>query len=160
MKTPELVHALELNAVIFENFVKQIPESGLHRTRGEGFWTVYQHVFHLALVQPAMFKRFKMFKTEGKPVIVPYNPFEGEEDKAPKIRPVDEIVQSFKDWRKKQVEVIRSCDDSVWEKQGVHPEYDLYTMEIVIRHVLMHDGFHMYRMEELWLAKDEVLTKM
>jgi hypothetical protein len=160
MKNKELVDALELNAIILENFVRQIPESGLHRNRGEGFWTVYQHVFHVALIQPLMYKRFKLFKTEEKPVIVPYNPFGDEEDKSPKVRPVGEIMDSFKDWRRRQVELIRSCDDSVWEKQGVHPEYDQYTMEIVIRHVLTHDGFHMYRMEELWLAKDEVLTKM
>jgi hypothetical protein len=160
MKTPELVDALELNASIFENFVNGIPEPDLHRNRGEGFWTVYQHIHHLALVQPLMYKRFRTFRTDEKPVIVPYNPFSGEEDRDPKIRPVGEVVQAFKDWRKKQVELIRSCNDSVWEKQGVHPEYDRYTMEIVIRHVVTHDGFHMYRMEELWLAKDEALTKM
>jgi uncharacterized damage-inducible protein DinB len=160
MKNHELVDALELNSVILENFVRQIPEPDLHRNRGEGFWTVYQHVFHLALVQPAMYKRFRMFKTEEKPVIVPYNPFTGEEKKISEVRPAVEIVQSFKDWRKKQIDLIRSCDDSAWEKQGLHPEYDQYSLEIVIRHVLMHDGFHMYRMEELWLAKDEVLTKM
>jgi len=155
-----MVDALEWNAVILENFIGQIPESRLHLKRGEGFWTVYQHVYHLALVQPVMFKRFRAFRTDEKPVIVPVNPFGKEEKKGAEARPVAEIVQSFKDWRKKQVELIRACDDSVWKKQGLHPEYDQYTMEILIRHVLTHDGFHMYRMEELWLAKDEVLTKL
>jgi hypothetical protein len=57
------------------------------------------------------------------------------------------------------VELARSCGPEAWEKPGVHPEYDQYSLEILLRHILTHDGWHMYRMEEIWLAKDESLTK-
>ena len=156
----ELVNALELSATVLERFVHQIPEFKLHRKRGEGMWTVHHHLHHLVLVQPVMFKRLRMFKNEEKPVIVPYQPGTKEEEKERSAeRPVEELIGTFKEWRAKQVELIRSCGPEVWAKSGVHPEYNLYTFEILIRHVLAHDGWHMYRMEELWLAKDEVLTK-
>lgn len=160
MKNQELIDALGLNAVILENFVRQIPEAKLHLKRGEGFWTVYEHVHHLALVQPVMYKRIRMFKNEERPVIKPYFPDKEDVQERSVKRPGEELIRTFTDWRTKQTDLVRSCGPEVWEKTGVHPEYDQYSLEIVLRHVLAHDGWHMYRMEELWLAKDEYLTKM
>ena len=34
-----------------------------------------------------------------------------------------------------------------------------YNFEIVLNHILFHDYWHMYRIEELWLTKDEYLSK-
>ena len=45
-----------------------------------------------------------------------------------------------------------------WEKTATHPEYEQYSLIILARHILMHDHWHMYRMEELWLTRDEYLT--
>jgi hypothetical protein len=41
-----------------------------------------------------------------------------------------------------------------WKNRARHPEYDEYTPYIMARHVLLHDNLHMYRMEELWMARD------
>lgn len=160
MPSYELIESLGLNAGILEQFVGQIPESKMHLRRGEGFWTVYEHVHHLALVQPLMYKRIRMFKNEIQPVIKPFNPIKDAETEHAVKRPVVELVRTFREWRAKQIELAKACDESDWNKSGTHPEYDAYSLEILLRHVLMHDGFHMYRMEELWLAKDDVLTKL
>ncbi|MBN1893333.1 DinB family protein [bacterium] len=153
MAHPE-IDALRLNAVILENFIKTIPEADLHVRRGEGFWTVYEHLHHLALVQPVMFKRLRSFKNEERPVITPYNPFQDTGSKPSVKRPAADLVRSFQEWRDKQLDLILSCDDAVWARTGIHPEYHAYSFEIVVRHILFHDGTHFYRMEELWLAKE------
>ena len=62
MKNQRLVDALELDADILEHFVEKISEDKLHRKRGDGIWTVYEHLHHITLVQPVMFKRIRMFK--------------------------------------------------------------------------------------------------
>jgi uncharacterized damage-inducible protein DinB len=155
----KLIDALELNSDILEQFVQQMSEERLHRKRGEGVWTVYEHLHHLALVQPVMFKRIRMFRNEERPVIRPYVPGPEEEKERTVKRPVAELVRTFREWRNKQVELARSCNPEAWQKKGEHPEYDRYSLEILLRHVLAHDGWHMYRMEEIWLAKDEVLTQ-
>ena len=38
-----------------------------------------------------------------------------------------------------------------------NPEYTDYSLKILAGHVFMHDGFHRYGMEDLWLLKDEFL---
>jgi uncharacterized damage-inducible protein DinB len=159
MKNEKLIDALERVPDILEQFILQMSEERLNRKRGEGIWTVHEHLHHLALVQPVMFKRIRMFKNEEKPVIRPYIPGPEEEKERNVKRPVAELIRTFREWRGKQVELARSCGPEVWEKTGEHPEYDQYSLEIVLRHVLTHDGWHMHRMEEIWIAKDEALTK-
>ncbi|MBN2201308.1 DinB family protein [bacterium] len=159
MHPAELIDSLEMSASVLERFVGRIPEDKLHRERGEGIWTVYEHLHHLVLVQPMLFKRLRSFKNEEKPVIRAYVPDENEATERKQKRSVDELITAFKDWRAKQVELIRSCGPEVWLRTGTHSEYDLYTFEILVRHVLTHDGWHMYRMEEIWLVKDGALTK-
>jgi uncharacterized damage-inducible protein DinB len=159
MDYPKLIDALELSYDILERFAGQISGDRMHRKRGEGVWSVYDHLHHLVLVQPLMYKRIRMFKNEEKPIIRPYVPGPEEEKARTFERPASELIRTFGDWRRKQAELARSCGPEVWEKAGIHPEYDLYSLEILLRHVLMHDGWHMYRMEEIWLAKDEALTK-
>jgi len=159
MNSQNLIEALEMNSDVLERFILQIDENRLHRRRGEGIWTVYEHLHHLALVQPVMFKRIRMFKNEEKPAIRPYVPGPEEEKERTVKRPAAELLRTFREWRGRQVELARSCGPDDYEKTGVHPEYDQYSLEILLRHILTHDGWHMYRMEEIWLAKDEALTR-
>ena len=140
MKNERLIDALEMFPDILEQFVLQVSEERLHRKRGEGIWTVHEHLHHLALVQPVMFKRIRMFKNEERPVFWPYIPGPEEEKERTLKRSATELIRTFSEWRIKQVELARSCGPEVWEKTGKHPEYDQYSLEILLRHFLTHDG--------------------
>ncbi|MDA1119365.1 MAG: hypothetical protein O2887_02525 [Bacteroidetes bacterium] len=54
---------------------------------------------------------------------------------------------------------MKSFENDLWSKTAVHPEFNKYSHYILLRHAMMHDHFHMYRIEELWLTKDEYLKK-
>jgi hypothetical protein len=69
-----------------------------------------------------------------------------------------EALKEFKTLRSESIEIVKSLDDSIWEKEAEHPEYKIYTPYIMLRHLLMHDYFHMYKIEELWLTNDEYLN--
>jgi hypothetical protein len=154
-----LLEGLKLGPRILEDFVGGISEALLHRKRRERFWSLYEHVEHLALTQLMLFKRLERFVKEERPQFVPYFP-EEEEPREKKIKPVTEILSVYRRWRDKQVALIEGADASLWEKSAVHPEYEQYGFTILVRHILLHDSFHLYRMEELWLARDEYLTEM
>jgi hypothetical protein len=155
-----LIAGLKLGPQILEDFVSGIPEQQLHRKRGEGFWSLYEHVEHLALTQLMLYKRLESFTKEERPEFVPYFPDEKEEKHEKKIKPVADILSMYRRWRDKQVELIEGGDGTLWEKSAVHPEYEQYGFKILVRHILLHDSFHLYRMEELWLARDEYLTEL
>ena len=58
----------------------------------------------------------------------------------------------FENLRKKVIDISNNLDKSIWNKEADHPEYKVYTPYVMLRHLLMHDHYHMYRIEELWLT--------
>ena len=147
-------------SILFE-FVKTIPQNKLDLRRGEGFWTIAEHVSHLAQVQPMMLNRFERFMNEDHPEFIPYIP--GKADEEPDSPPQMDItyaLDQFTEYRNKQLLLLESVDEIAWEKTATHPEYEAYSLYILTRHVLMHDFWHMFRMEELWLTRDKYLTRL
>jgi uncharacterized damage-inducible protein DinB len=154
-----LIEGLKLGPQILEDFVLGIPEDQLHRKRGEGFWSLYEHVEHLTLTQLVLYKRLERFVQEDRPEFVPYFP-EEEDQREKQIKPVADILSAYRHWRNKQVQLIEGGGTALWEKTAIHPEYEQYGFKILVRHILLHDSFHLYRMEELWLTRDEYLTEL
>ena len=56
--TQYLLEGLSRTPTILSEFVRSIPEGKLDLRRGEGFWTIAEHVSHLAEVQPMLLERF------------------------------------------------------------------------------------------------------
>lgn len=158
---PDLLDGLRRAPRILAQFVETIPRQKLDARRGDGFWTIAEHVCHLAQVQPMLLQRFQRFVSEEHPVFVPFLP--GNTDQAPEAQPpmsIASALDQYADYRSKQLQLLESIDRLTWQKSGTHPEYDSYSLYILTRHVLMHDHWHMYRMEELWLTKDAYLTSL
>ena len=157
----DLIEALRRSPSILSSFVRTIPEKTLDLRRGEGFWTIAEHISHLAQVQPMLLKRFERFVDEEHPEFVPYLPSApDQESDRPHRMIVDSALDQFATYRATQLLLLESVDESVWSRMATHPEYDQYSFYILARHTLMHDHWHMYRMEELWLTKDAYLTQL
>jgi hypothetical protein len=157
---PALMKGLENTGPILTEFVRSIPAEQMNRRRGEGFWTIAEHLSHLAQVQAMLMERLQRFMAEERPEFVPYIPADGEPETQPPQLTADKALEVFFRDRARQLELIAKADEAVWRKTAVHPEYAHYSMHILVRHILMHDHWHMYRMEELWLTKDPYLTKL
>ncbi|WP_071544479.1 DinB family protein [Pseudodesulfovibrio hydrargyri] len=163
--TPEktitaILDALEGAIAIFDDLLRSIPAEALDIKRGEGFWTLREHAAHLADVQPMGLERMRRILTEDVPQFVPFSPDQEKETEKPPLIPVDEIIANFRAGRKKQLELLKNASADDWKRTAIHPEYEQYGLFIFTRHILMHDHWHMYRMEELWLTRDEYLSKL
>jgi uncharacterized damage-inducible protein DinB len=159
---PDLLVSLSRSPQILTQFVQSIPESKLDLRRGEGFWTVAEHCSHLAQVQPMLLKRFERFRNEEHPEFVPFVPGKGKEEEAdtPPRMNMASALDQFTRARASQLLLLESADARTWKKRATHPEFEDYSLYILVRHVLMHDYWHMYRMEELWLTRDAYLTRL
>ncbi|UCD79710.1 MAG: DinB family protein [Desulfobacterales bacterium] len=157
---PDLLNGLERTLRILSEFVQSIPAEKMNLRRGDGFWTIAEHVSHLAQVQPMLLERLQRFMAEDRPEFVPYIPGDAEAEARPPQMEIDAALESFAHHRKQQLTLLDKADEAVWRKTAGHPEYELYSMHILVRHILMHDYWHMYRMEELWLTRDAYLTRL
>lgn len=157
----DLLQGLRQTPNLLSELVRAIPEAKLDVRRGPGFWTIAEHVSHLAEVQAMLLERFQRFMNEEQPEFIPYIP--QDDDKgldAPVRMDLAAALEQFARYREKQVDLLESSDEAVWQKIGLHPEYERYSCHILVRHALMHDYWHMYRIEELWLARDPYLSKV
>ncbi|MDJ0783553.1 MAG: DinB family protein [Desulfosarcinaceae bacterium] len=158
-----LLQGLRSTPSILAAFVAAIPAEKLDLRRGDGFWTIAEHVSHLAQVQPMLLTRIDRFIGEDHPVFTPYIP--GADEKAPETPPRMEMavaMDRFAAVRSDQVARLAAVvdEEEIWQRSATHPEYTRYTLSILTRHLLMHDHWHMYRMEELWLTRDAYLTRL
>lgn len=105
--------------------------------------------------------RFQRFINEDHPGFVPYIPGNGkdEPDTPPRMN-MTAALEQFAQYRNKQLELLESANDIIWRRTATHPEYENYSLCILTRHTLMHDYWHMYRIEELWLTRDAYLTRL
>ena len=150
---------MALSPKILRDFVSAIPSAKLHTIRKPGFWSIFQHVAHLADVQPMIHARLVRFRDEESPNFVPYLP---SSDDIPEVETsfasIQDACEGFDEWRRKTLDLAREMPESYWQKRGGHPEFEVYTPLNQLRHLLMHDHWHMYRIEELWLTRDQFLT--
>jgi uncharacterized damage-inducible protein DinB len=157
----DLLEGMRRTPKILSEFVLAVPENKIDLRRGEGFWTVAEHVSHLAQVQPMLLDRIQRFMNEDHPEFVPYIPGnDADEPDTPPRMNMNAALDQFAHCRKNQLLLLESAQEITWKKTATHPEYENYSLYILTRHTLMHDYWHMYRMEELWLTKDAYLTKM
>jgi len=156
---PDLLDGLGRSSRILSEFVKTIPADKLNLRRGESFWTIAEHVSHLAQVQPMLLERLQRVMEEDRPEFVPYIPGDGQAEARPPHMELNAALEAFTLDRGRQITVLEKAHEAVWQKTAVHPEYEFYSLYILVRHILMHDHGHMYRMEELWLTRDAYLTK-
>lgn len=158
---PDLLEGLRRTPVILSELVGTIPETKMDLRRGDGFWTIAEHVSHLSQVQPMLLERINRFISEDYPKFVPYIPGKDEDaSDTPVCMNLSEALDQFLQSRNKQIALLEKVNESTWLRKGEHPEYDQYSLYILTRHILMHDHWHMYRIEELWLTKDAYLTRL
>lgn len=157
---PDLLDGLGRSGHILSQFVNTIPADKMNLRRGEGLWTIAEHVSHLAQVQPMLLERLQRFMNEDRPEFVPYIPGGDETETEPPYMEQNAALESFMHHRKEQITLLEKAVDTDWQKTATHPQYELYSLYILVRHMLMHDHWHMYRMEELWLTRDAHLTKL
>jgi hypothetical protein len=58
---------------------------------------------------------------------------------------VEVDFKHYRDWQRKQTEVLRGLTEMEFNKEVVHDEYIRYNMPILVNHIISHDYWHMYR---------------
>ncbi len=156
----QLLDSLDRVTPVLSAFVATIPTEKRDLCRGEGFWTINEHVSHLAEVQPMLLERLQRFMDEVAPAFVPFVPDSDTDESEPIVLETAAALKQFADYRQRQLDLLARVESSTWQKTATHPEYAHYSFYILVRHILMHDYWHMYRMEELWLTHDGFLTDL
>jgi len=154
---PHILASLEAVPDVLRNILDDIPESELKKQRIPGKWSIHEHACHLADVQPMLIRSLETLRDDENPMIKPFLPGINETtDHLIKMN-LAESIEQFSKYRKIFLKIAEQFPQEMWHKEASHPEYKTYTPYILLRHVLMHDYFHTYRIEQLWLTTEEHL---
>ncbi len=155
---PEILEGLRHAPAILRGLAAQIPAPIMERKRCDDCWTIAEHILHLAQLQPMFNERLRRIIDEEQAEIIPFLPGKDESAAPKREKNVDTALEVFSEQRILQVKMLESASPQIWCKTAVHHEYEPYGLYILARHILMHDHWHMYRMEDLWLTKDAYFT--
>ena len=157
----EIQNKLEIIAqapAIVQEMIAEIPTELLKQRRISGKWSIHEHACHLAEAEKMLLSRFRRFKAEKYPVFTPYLPGTTVADDVLMEMDLNFQLESYADNRRQMVSLLQGFTASDWANEGSHPEYTQYTPFILLRHIMLHDYFHAYRIEELWLTNAAFLV--
>ena len=155
----EKLQMLALAPNLLEELLDQIPKEMLKLRRIPGKWSIHEHAVHLEEAQKMIIQRFHRFKQEKNPEFIPYLPGTTVPDDYLMDLDLEESLASFRKNRLELIELLKTFSNEDWTNEGKHPEYTQINPLLWLRHIMMHDHFHMYRIEELWLTTDSYLRK-
>ncbi len=148
-----LVSALESIPGIIEAYVSNIPKERFDEKRNAEAWTIREHVYHVASVQKMLYKRIESIRAEKNPAIVPFFP-EKEAAIGDFYESTEAAFAEYRAERKRQIALIATLRDADYRNEATHGEYIRYNIPIILNHMIFHEYWHMYRIEETWLTKD------
>jgi hypothetical protein len=153
-----LIMGISNNKTILKQFISCMKQDEVNY-RIKNYWTIYENMDHLIVTQKMLLGRIQQFIVEEKPVMKPYI-LEDKPEVTDYKKTINELVNEFIKLRDMQISLIKKANGKIWKKEGVHPEYKKYNFEILIRHLYLHDSFHMWRMEELWIENDDLIKEL
>ncbi|MBI3794236.1 MAG: DinB family protein [Nitrospinae bacterium] len=150
----DILSALKKTPRILRNLVANVDAELLNEHRVPGKWCAHEHAVHFAKVETLVIGRIRKFLTEKTPEFKSYVP--GTTTPPDELMKLDlkESLKKFTRDRKTLLGLIKQLRPKDWRKNATHQNFKSFTPYIAIRHLLMHDYVHLYRIEELLLVKN------
>jgi uncharacterized damage-inducible protein DinB len=156
---PLIFAGLEASPILLRNLIASVAPDRLKQRRIRGKWSIHEHACHLASIHPLMMQRLDLFQAQESPEIRPFLPGDTDPDDHLIHDDLDQALDRFAADRRAFVTLGRSLSPEVLRRRARHPEYEIYTPYHMLRHILMHDHLHFYRIEELALTTDAYLPQ-
>ncbi|MGY6647890.1 DinB family protein [Wenyingzhuangia sp. IMCC45574] len=144
-----LLQALNETPRILKELISEIEPELYKKEIVKGKWSIHENATHVAVGDIYGFqKRLHDFKELEQPV---FKPLSGES--FPKTFFIDldleKTIADFFTIRQQTIELAKEFNPKDWHKKAIHPEYKTYTPYIMLRHLLMHDHSHLYKIEDM-----------
>ena len=154
-----ILAGLQNTPMLLQSLLDMIPPERMMDRRIPGKWSIHENACHMATVDAEVFiPRMRRFQQEAHPKFVHFSGESLPSDHYEKMN-LEGALRAFAKARADLVTRCQGLEFAFWTREAQHPEYDRYTPRVMLRHLLLHDCLHMYRIEELWLTRDEYLSR-
>ncbi len=148
-----LVHTLTHAPEIVASLVGETPATLLKHRPAPGKWSIHEHACHLADLHPLFFRRLDTLLREPGCTISSFNPDTDCASGRLLEMDLDDALRRFQRDRIRLTGLLRCLTPAQWKIAGEHEEYSRYSVEVMFRHLAMHDHLHAYRIEEILMRR-------
>jgi hypothetical protein len=152
--TTQLISALETAPGVIIPLIREVPPQILKRRPSPAKWSAYEHAVHLSQSDVAFRARLDLILSTPEPFIESIENSAEDEAGAMLEVDLDESLKRYVRERAALVKRLEKLSPDEWQKTAVHEAFDHYSVWTMFRHLLNHEMFHAYRIEELLLKKD------
>jgi uncharacterized damage-inducible protein DinB len=151
-KIETILIALSETPRLLKELITEIDSERYKEKIIKGKWSIHEHATHIAVGDVYGFqKRLDDFKQEEKPTFESLSGDNFDIDFFMKLD-LKKSISDFFEIRQRTIEMAKEFNSNDWNKLAVHPEYKRYTPYIMLRHLLMHDHNHLYKIEDMGLG--------
>lgn len=138
----KIIEALSNAPTHLESLMKLVDKDTMYLKYNHN-WSIHQHCLHLCYSDEEVYiPRLLQFELD-EVFIQPQAGLEGGY-----LLAINGLLDNFAAQRQR---MLGMCDIKLLLKSAKHPEYKQYNYQIMLRHIMLHDHFHMYRIEDLAL---------
>lgn len=156
MNTQNLIASLEAAPGIIIGLVREVPRRYLKRRPEPDKWSAHEHACHISTGDTAFLSRLELMLSCPHPRIKSMVPSPDEETGSLLNVDLYEALEQYVQERARVVERLKELSEEDWQRTAEHEAFSHYSVYIMFRHLLMHEMFHAYRIDELMLKKDWV----
>ncbi len=132
-----------------EAMVGELNEQQLDAPGGEGEWSLRQVMHHLADAHMNGFIRMKLVLTEEKPILKPYDQEKWAELPDTTRVPIQPSLAILRGLHQRWAALLESLAEPVWQRQGVHLEGGLLSLEDLLVTFVRHGEAHLEQMGKI-----------
>src|SRR5262245_25546280 len=154
MDTQTLIASLEAAPGIIIGLIREVPPQNLKRRPASNKWSAHEHACHISSGHEAFLARLELMLSDRFPKIKSMEPSPDEEAGSLLSVDLDEALDHYVRERALLVKRLKELSVEDWQRTAEHEAFSHYSVHIMFRHMLNHEMFHAYRIEELLLKKD------
>ena len=152
--TTTLIAALENAPGITVPLIREVPPQYLKRRPSPTKWSAYEHACHLSASDEPFLARLDLMLSAPAPSIGSILNSPEVESGALLSVDLDEALDRYVRERASLVKRLKELSVEDWQRTAEHEAFSHYSVWIMFRHLLTHEMFHAYRIEELLLKRD------
>ncbi len=154
MNTQTLITALGSAPDLIIGLIREMPSKNIKRRPAPNKWSAHEHTCHIATGDKTFLKRLELMLSDPNPVIKSMAPSPDEKKGSLLSVDLDKALGRYVKERALVVERLKELSIEEWQQTAEHEAFSHYSVYIMFRHLLIHEMFHAYRIDELLLKKD------
>ena len=151
MNSQEIITELARGPALLTSLLDSVPPKDLTRRPKPGKWSAHEHACHVAVMEPMWAGRVERILAEDNPAIISYEPDDDDPDRLLGLD-LKAAMAGFARDRAALVTRLGTLAPAAWQRPASHTGHARYSLFLMLRHVVMHDALHAYRIEEFALG--------